>query len=750
MRSEGQAWALEQLQEISRAADGQFEIVDIVEAPGEGLALSVQVSIDCTGYARADGGLPLRSRERFVISVPAEFPLDIPVLTSVHTRFGGFPHVQWGSQVCLYQTTDSQWRPDDGMFGFVQRIDEWLSHAARAEFDPVGLPLHPPVAYGGSRGPMVIPRVNAPKPEFPWWAGYVEITEETDVRVELGRWLYYEEDIPRTRLAVAILLPTDMPFEYPMTLQDLERVLAERNVTAKMLQLLLEMAALRTDEGKPLYLVLGAAMRGVSGTTERLQHLACWSINGEKGDLLRTAVRLAQEAEGEVAAAEFAAWLAEAGISWCTVREDRPEIVIPRDQGSPLSWFRDKRVTILGCGAIGSVIAMLLTRAGVAKARLYDNQLVAPGILARQNYSRNLIGYRKVMATRATMRAINPDVDVEPFYENIVTTLRNGPEALLDGDVVINATASNRVATALEKKLRDYAGARPPIASMVFGPRAEMALMTYAAAKATGVTLDLDRRAKIAFANAINGRQVLDEFWPSSPSTERLFQPEPGCSDPTFVGSAADVYGLCSTMLNVLSQWLDEGGETKSRAFAFRSPTRAGKLGVPDQFQLGWERDIAGIESRQGYQMRISEGAKNAILGWINTSRRRVGGAVETGGLVFGQIDEFLKVVWIDEVSGPPPDSMASPFGFVCGTEGTADLNKEKAARSRGSIRFLGMWHTHPGGMPNPSCTDLRAMTKLWKLPDFTARHFLMLIVGGGAQWHLLAGHLFARRHQRS
>jgi hypothetical protein len=61
--------------------------------------------------------------------------------------------------------------------------------------------------------------------------------------------------------------------------------------------------------------------------------------------------------------------------------------------------------------------------------------------------------------------------------------------------------------------------------------------------------VDLDRRAKIAFANAINGRHVLDEFWPSSSGSERLFQPEPGCSEPTFVGSAADVFGRTSHQL---------------------------------------------------------------------------------------------------------------------------------------------------------------------------------------------------------
>jgi proteasome lid subunit RPN8/RPN11 len=751
MMTEGQEWALSQLEEISAASRHQFEVIAVREPAESAKALAVEISVDCRGYRKEAGGLPLRPRERFVVSIPGEFPLDRPDVTSTHTRFAGFPHVQWGRQICLYQAPDTEWRPDDGMFGYIQRFDEWLAHAARGEFDPVGFPLHPPVAYQSSaRAPMVVPRVNAPAPASPWWVGYAQITAETDVRIELGKWLHYQEEIPRTRLAVAILLPTDMPFEYPTTIKELERVLAARNVSADLLQVLLEMAALRNKEGKPLYFVLGSAMRGMSGAAERLQHLACWFVSAEQSALLYTAALRAEESEGKIAATEFATWAETAAISWCEVREERPEIVVSRDQGSPLSWWRGRRVTILGCGAIGSVVAMLITRAGVAKIRLYDHRLVAPGALVRQNYDRRLIGYTKVSATRVTVQAINPDLEVDALHENAVMALRTKAEVLLDAYIVINSTASTRVAAALEKKFRNKETPHPPIASMVFGHRADMGLMTYAVPNGTGITLDLDRRAKIAFANALNGQQMLEEFWPSSPSSDRLFQPEPGCSDPTFIGSAADVFGLTSAMLNMLSRWLTDADDTRSRVYALRSLSRLDKSTLPAEFHLAWTRDRILNDAQQGYQIRISNAAENALMGWIHTSRRRLGECVETGGLLFGQIDEFLKVVWIDEVSGPPPDSLASAAGFVCGVEGTAALNREKIARTRGSIRFVGMWHTHPDGAPRPSCTDLRAMNKLWKLPDFSARHFLMLIIGGGEGWYHVSGNLFARRRRRS
>ena len=749
MTSEGQRWALGQLEEIADASKGSLEIVDVREPAAEADSMQVEVSIDCSGYPREDRGIPFRGRERLTLYIPAYFPLDRPDVQFGHDRYGHFPHVQWGKQLCLYQSTDSEWQPDDGMFGYMSRLDIWLRHAARGEFDPLGFPLHPPVAYRGVGNVlMVIPSVNAPEVTPPWWVGYVEITAETEVRAELGRWFHYQDKVPEGRLAVAILLPSDMPFEYPRTIKELESTLAARNVPPDILEVALSLAALHNPKGKPLYFVLGAAMRGVSGKAERQQHLACWCIKSEQSWQLYTAALKAQEEQGQIAAAEFAQWKETADVNWCSVREERPEIVTPRDHGSALSWWHGRSVTLLGCGAIGSVIAMMLARAGIAKLKLYDNALVAPGVLVRQNYSRRLIGYTKVSATKVLVQGIQLALQVEAIHTDIVSALRKDAASMLDADVVINATASSRVAAALEKHFRDVDIARPPIASLVLGHDARSALMTYAVPKARGVTVDLDRRMKLALAGAAGDRTILNEFWPIEGRASNRFQPEPGCSDPTFVGSAADVYGLSASMLNVLSRWVRNPNSTERRGYSLIAPGTLPKPKFSAEQEFSWPEDIVFPDHRQGFEIRMTGAARNVLLGWIRSARRRLGATVETGGLLFGQIDEFLRVIWVDEVSGPPLDSQASPAGFVCGTEGTAQLNAEKSKRTRGSVRFVGMWHTHPCGRPLPSCTDLRAMAKLWNLPDFTARQFLMLIAGGGAGWHHMAGYLFARRRR--
>ena len=74
-----------------------------------------------------------------------------PDLHFTHKRYADFPHVQWGDSICLYQAPEVEWVPGQGMFGFMDRVNEWLRAAAANELDPAGMPLHPPVVYTANR-----------------------------------------------------------------------------------------------------------------------------------------------------------------------------------------------------------------------------------------------------------------------------------------------------------------------------------------------------------------------------------------------------------------------------------------------------------------------------------------------------------------------------------------------------------------------------------------------------------------------
>ncbi|UIK04765.1 ThiF family adenylyltransferase [Neorhizobium galegae] len=741
MKSEGQLWAIRQLKEISAGSREAIEIIEATDPAAEHHALTVVVSINCRPLEKKEEGIPLRARERLRIQIPWNFPLGRPEVFFTHNRYGGFPHVQWGNSICLFQAPDVEWQAARGMFGFMQRLSEWLKAGAAGKLDPVGMPLHPPVAYPVANF-RVVPRQNAPEPEDSYWSGYVEITRETTYVAELGRWIERTEEVPEVRLATAILLPTTMPFEYPETMLNLLVALIDRGVPLEIIRLTMTIGVLRTEAGKPAIFIIGAAMRGIAGG-RRLQHLACWHIDAAQADKLRAAA-IAATADNPIDEQAFYAWAFEAKVEWCRVLEDRPEIVERRDGMSAAAWWRGKRVTLLGCGAIGSAIAMMLAKAGVARLHLLDNGVVTPGILVRQGFRRDQIGYGKTDAVRITVEGADPGITVVPKHENIVSVLADDVKRaeMLDADVVIDATASATVAAAIETHFRHHPKPRPPFVSMVLGHNADMGLMTLTPGNSVGASLDIDRRTKLSLSGHAGGAKFLKEFWPTDPSRRELFQPEPGCSSPTFRGSYADVLALSAIMANVGAGWLREGCDLP-RAHAIDLSHNSKKR---PEVQLIWQPYLVLQDGIHGYEIRVTREAMAVILAWTRRSERTQNDRTETGGVLFGQVDEFLKVVWVDEVSGPPPDSHASPEAFVCGIEGVAALHQEKLTRSTGSVTFVGMWHTHPTALPTPSRTDLGAMQQL--LGDkkaFQGRSFLMLIVGGTSKRPIISTGLFER-----
>ncbi|MDO1585606.1 ThiF family adenylyltransferase [Rhizobium oryzicola] len=726
---------------MSSASPEALDILAMTEPAVEHDKLIVTVSVNCRSFEKSDGGISLRARERLRISIPWNFPLNRPEVEFTHDRFGGTAHVQWGHSICLFQAPDVEWQAGRGMFGFMQRVHDWLKAAAAGQLDPTGMPLHPPVAYPVANF-RVVPTRNVPEPGEGFWSGYVEITRETVYVAEFGRWIAQNEVIPDVRLASVILLPTEMPFEYPKTVLDLLVALIDRGLTLSMLRLLMTITVLRTPPGKPAIFVLGAAMRGIAGG-ERLQHLACWRMSVEQTDKLRAAA-VASTEENPVEDQAFYAWAFESNVEWCRVLEDRPEIVQRRDRESASRWWRGKRVTLVGCGAIGSAVAMILAKAGVAKLRLIDNGVVTPGILVRQGFRRDQIGYAKSSATRIAVVAADPGIDAIEEYSNIVWMLTDEAKRaeILDADVVIDATASSTVAAAFEVHFRHHQAPRPPIVSMVVGHNGDMGLMILTTDKSAGATLDFDRRTKLALADRTSSAKFLEEFWPADPTRRAIFQPEPGCSSPTFRGSYADVLSLVAPMTNVAADWLREGiGLPRSFAIDLSADSKC-----RSEARASWRPYHVLPDSKHGYEVRITQEAMSAILTWTRRSERTAGDRVETGGALFGQVDEFLKVVWIDEVSGPPPDSEASREGFVCGTQGVAMMHKEKLSRTCGSVTFVGMWHTHPKALPIPSRTDLGAMVQLLADKEtFQGRSFLMLIVGGTSGRPILSAGLFLR-----
>ncbi|HUJ29733.1 MAG TPA: ThiF family adenylyltransferase [Candidatus Acidoferrum sp.] len=101
----------------------------------------------------------------------------------------------------------------------------------------------------------------------------------------------------------------------------------------------------------------------------------------------------------------------------------------------------ESSAVLVGCGALGTVVANLLVRAGVGRLRIIDRDLVEPSNLQRQTLfeeSDAAQALPKAVAAERRLRAINADVRVEGVVSDV--TSRNARDLLSGFPLILDGT----------------------------------------------------------------------------------------------------------------------------------------------------------------------------------------------------------------------------------------------------------------------------------------------------------------------
>lgn len=729
--SDGQQLALDQLRDIAERSEGALEILSAPEPSSLPDYKLVKISLETKAYRDA-GGLALRDRERLHLHIPPDFPFHVPKLFFAHNRFLGAPHVQWGCSICLYQAPETEYDPSDGMFGFVERIRKWMSAAGRGQLDPDNAPLHPPVAYATSSNTFVM-RADTPVrgDEGHPWIGRAVVRKVREGRFDVTGWVpldEWEAEMLEEPIAGAVLFNEPLAMEYPTKIYDLIELLKGVGVPFNLLYRLLRLLATMAPQGEPAFVILGAPQRRKSGDAPLRPHLTTWQIDSEPLDELRAIIR----SQGKDGAANhaLATWMAGATVQWCGVLEDRPEVVRRRDESAPLAGLTGKRVLLLGCGAIGSAVAESVVRVGASHLHLVDNGVVKPGLIVRQRYTDDDIGLPKVDALKQRLDSIGLPCQVTVDQLSLAgKALSHFP---LDRfDVVIDATASRRVTQRMEEELKQ-AALPVPMISLSISDAAGHGCVVVRMPEYAGGPQRIARQAKLEVLAHDARHPSVKAFWPEQDQV-KVFQPEPGCSEPTFVGSAADLDHHAGGLLNIGMRRIQTLERNKGSIDLVAAPWIETKSRDARAIHCTFEGYAASREQRHGYTVLQSPIAGKGMASEIRRIARVRSNRVETGGLLFGEVDDSHRYLWIDSVSGPPSDSVHSEERFLCGVDGTRELAEQRSRATGGSSRFIGIWHTHPISAGLPSADDLAAMLLLLHGQAYAPRQVVMLIVGFSA-----------------
>ncbi|UQB75916.1 ThiF family adenylyltransferase (plasmid) [Rhodococcus ruber] len=129
-----------------------------------------------------------------------------------------------------------------------------------------------------------------------------------------------------------------------------------------------------------------------------------------------------------------------------------------------------RRVTIVGVGAVGSVLCDLLHRSGVGELHLIDPDTVLPGNIVRHLVDKNYVGKAKVDAVKATLHDARPWATTSVTTETArVSSLKQACEILATSDVVVDASADSTASPLIAAAARAGAGRALGVAVLADG-----------------------------------------------------------------------------------------------------------------------------------------------------------------------------------------------------------------------------------------------------------------------------------------
>ena len=116
---------------------------------------------------------------------------------------------------------------------------------------------------------------------------------------------------------------------------------------------------------------------------------------------------------------------------------DMRDEILKRQDPEINEILKNAKISILGCGGLGSNIAMALARCGLGEIHIYDYDKVELSNLNRQNYDQKDLGKSKVIQTKKKIEATLPYTKV--YADEVLISKENLSQIAEKTDIFIEA-----------------------------------------------------------------------------------------------------------------------------------------------------------------------------------------------------------------------------------------------------------------------------------------------------------------------
>ncbi len=108
-------------------------------------------------------------------------------------------------------------------------------------------------------------------------------------------------------------------------------------------------------------------------------------------------------------------------------------------------YLKEKKVTILGLGALGSEVAVSLAKNGIGTADIFDSDIFEIGNSIRHAANLFYIGEKKTDVLKQLIKKVNPNIIVNHYHGNILEDSGNLEKSLATSDICIVLTGEKDV-----------------------------------------------------------------------------------------------------------------------------------------------------------------------------------------------------------------------------------------------------------------------------------------------------------------
>jgi integrative and conjugative element protein (TIGR02256 family) len=368
--------------------------------------------------------------------------------------------------------------------------------------------------------------------------------------------------------------------------------------------------------------------------------------------------------------------------------------------------MKDGPVVHIGCGSVGSKIAMHLARSGHGPFKLIDKAAFSPHNVARHALIPvpEIPGQPKASLLAEQIKMLR--TEAEPYNDDIAGLFQRPDIKTLvfphDTRLVIESTGSMAVRELL----------------VALSPKKLTGRLLHAALYESG------KIGIMAFEGRSRNPNICDlviRFWDErvdnhdTSSKLQIFS-DPMSRQEVGLGCGSHTMVMPDTRVSLYAAGIAE----RARQVLEGSATQNGELWIgtleENELQVSWrfvelgQTKVLSVKAKNKWEIRILEQASNQILKEAKRYEE-----IETGGVLIGRISLSRRCFTISRVIEAPPDSKRSQNSFILGTQGLKKKVKEIHDKSGGFLNYVGTWHSHPKGS-EPSALDKDSLERMKRL----------------------------------